>query len=331
MKARRRWALVLAGGDGKRLQALTREITGAPIPKQYCCINNGRSLLQATLSRTEEFTPAARTFVIVNKGHLPLASTQLGSIPERNVIVQPENRDTGPGVLLSLRYIVRRDPAGLLAVFPSDHYVDDAAAFLAHVNRAVEIVAQLPQKVALVGIPPDRAEPGYGYVLPAGPLRLRGAAPAFHVAAFQEKPSPDMARCLVSQGAMWNSFVMVFSVSRMIELLQERLPDTVARFDGVLNGTTAAAQAYRDLAPWNFSRDFLCHIPQHLVLVQAGGTGWSDWGTRESVMRTMAALGGEMASRSFRTKANEHGRWIASAEWQAEDEPTGRVGNATRP
>ena len=29
------WALVLAGGDGRRLQDLTRRIAGAPIPKQY--------------------------------------------------------------------------------------------------------------------------------------------------------------------------------------------------------------------------------------------------------------------------------------------------------
>ncbi len=333
MKTKRRWALILAGGDGKRLQALTRAISGRPIPKQYCSITGGRSLLQATLSRIQGFTAAQRTAVIINKDHLPLALPQLESIPDQNVIVQPANRDTGPGLLLSLRYVVRRDPEAVLAVFPSDHYVGDAGAFLAHVNRAVEIVAQLPHKIALVGIPPDRAEPGYGYVLPAGPLALGSVAPAFHVAAFQEKPSAEMARRLVSQGAMWNSFVMVFGVSRMLELLRERLPDPVARFDGVLGDATATAKAYGDLLPWNFSRDFLCHIPEHLVVVEAGGTGWSDWGTPESVMRTVAALGPAASvssmDRFLRPRGSGQGWSLQSAksdtaastpaEWHAED------------
>jgi hypothetical protein len=36
------WALVLAGGDGRRLQDFTRRIAGAPIPKQYCRIAGDR-------------------------------------------------------------------------------------------------------------------------------------------------------------------------------------------------------------------------------------------------------------------------------------------------
>jgi hypothetical protein len=45
------WALVLAGGDGTRLQGVTRMIAGAPIPKQYCRILGSRLLLEATLRR----------------------------------------------------------------------------------------------------------------------------------------------------------------------------------------------------------------------------------------------------------------------------------------
>ena len=37
-------ALLLAGGDGTRLQAFTAQLMGAPIPKQYCPLMHGRSL-----------------------------------------------------------------------------------------------------------------------------------------------------------------------------------------------------------------------------------------------------------------------------------------------
>ena len=98
----RLWALVLAGGDGTRLQPLTRLIAGAPIPKQYCRIIGSRSLLEATLARVAPLVPPERMLAIVNRGHMELARPQLATIPGANVLVQPRNLDTGPGILVSL-------------------------------------------------------------------------------------------------------------------------------------------------------------------------------------------------------------------------------------
>ena len=83
--ADRLWALVLAGGDGTRLQALTRLIAGAPIPKQYCRIVGDRSLLETTLARIAPLVRRERTLAIVNRGHLSLARPQLAAIPTSNV------------------------------------------------------------------------------------------------------------------------------------------------------------------------------------------------------------------------------------------------------
>src|SRR5437867_5873226 len=85
----RLWALVLAGGDGTRLQALTRLIAGAPIPKEYCRIVGDRSLLETTLARIAPLVPRERTLAVVNRGHLPLARPQVAAIPASNVLVQP--------------------------------------------------------------------------------------------------------------------------------------------------------------------------------------------------------------------------------------------------
>ena len=68
------WALVLAGGDGTRLQSLTHLISGAPIPKQYCRILGPRSLLETTLSRVAPLVSAERTLAIINRDHLAIAA-----------------------------------------------------------------------------------------------------------------------------------------------------------------------------------------------------------------------------------------------------------------
>jgi len=54
--------------------------------------------------------------------------------------------------------------------------------------------------------------------------------------------------------------------------------------------TGRLAAAYDRLAAWNFSRDFLARVPQHLMVARAGDLGWSDWGTLEAIERTLAAL-----------------------------------------
>jgi mannose-1-phosphate guanylyltransferase len=273
-----RWALVLAGGDGRRLQRLTRRIAGAPIPKQYCRITGDRSLLEATLQRVARFAPRERTLVIVNRDHLPLARSQVRGLPPGNLLVQPSNRDTGPGLLFSLLALARREPAAQVAVFPSDHWVEDDARFVAHVARASRFVADHPEKIALLGIRPDRPDPGYGYVVPAQRLVLPGAA--FQVAHFVEKPEPAVAEHLVRAGALWNAFVLVCGVDRLLGLIERRRPADAA----------AMRVGRHDVAPWNFSSDLLAHVPQHLVTFRVGDTGWSDWGTEDAIERTFAAL-----------------------------------------
>ena len=144
----RLWALVLAGGDGTRLAPLTRLIAGLPIPKQYCRLLGDRSLLEATLDRIAPLVPRTRTLVIVNRGHLSLARPQLRRIPSANVVVQPRNRDTGPGLVTSLLALEHREPKATAAVFPSDHHVRDQAAFRRRVAEMRSVVAQHPDTAA---------------------------------------------------------------------------------------------------------------------------------------------------------------------------------------
>ncbi|MBN2339617.1 MAG: hypothetical protein JXP48_13905 [Acidobacteria bacterium] len=281
-------SLLLAGGDGTRLRDLTREVAGRPIPKQYCRLLRGSSLLEATLARARRFSTRANIRVVVNRDHLELAREQLRDLPEDSIFIQPHNLDTGPGLLFSLLQIERATPDAVVAAFPTDHYVEDDGAFIRHVRRAAAAIARMPDRIAILGAAPDRPETGYGYILPAGAAGMGDGI--FNVEAFTEKPDLPAAGALIARGGLWNTFVMVFRLSRMMDLLARFAPEGFGPMLALRDAPEKAADIYASIRAWNFSTHFLARIPRHLLMVEVTGVGWSDWGTRESIERTYRTL-----------------------------------------
>ena len=121
------WGLVLAAGDGRRLQALTTKTDGLAVPKQFCALRSGPSLLSEALQRARKVAAPQRICTIVAEQHRRFWLGHLDSVRADNVIVQPRNRGTAHGILLPLLRILEVDPAARILVLPSDHYVRDEA------------------------------------------------------------------------------------------------------------------------------------------------------------------------------------------------------------
>jgi mannose-1-phosphate guanylyltransferase len=226
--------------------------------------------------------------VVINEDHVDLAKDHVNTLPGSNVFVQPQNRDTGPGMVFALLKLERAYGDATVAVFPTDHYIDRNWAFIAHVMRAVNTISDCPDKIGVLGVVPDRPETGYGYIIPAEPVRTQGKA--YAVAAFTEKPNSQIAQDIVARGGLWNTFVMIFRISRMLELLQQTVPQEFGKLLILRNYPENAVELYRAITPWNFSTHVLARIPQHLIVFRVGNVSWSDWGTRESIERTYKAL-----------------------------------------
>ena len=94
------WAIVLAGGEGSRLQSLVRLVHEEPLPKQFATLVGSRSLLQTTIERVRALAPPDRTMVVVSRGQEALARRQLADWKDIEIVAQPENRGTALGILL---------------------------------------------------------------------------------------------------------------------------------------------------------------------------------------------------------------------------------------
>jgi mannose-1-phosphate guanylyltransferase len=285
-----RWALVLAGGDGTRLQGLTRRITGRPIPKQYCRIVGERSLLESTLERVSCVVPPRRILVVVNEDHLAIARDHLSAVPSENVLVQPCNRDTGPGLALALLHLRERDPNADVAVFPSDHFIRSLPGFVSSLAAMRRALGADPEKIVLLGIRPDRPDPGLGYIVP-GASPVPSAADAVPVLRFEEKPTRPRATTIIGQGALWSSFIMLFRVERMLDVLWSTCADEMKGMAALVRSPETRRSRYPSLPAWNFSREVLARRTEDLVAVAAENLGWSDWGTPHAVLETVRDLG----------------------------------------
>jgi mannose-1-phosphate guanylyltransferase len=286
------WAIVLAGGEGRRLSELTRKLHGEDRPKQFAEIEGRRSLLQETMDRIAPLVPAERTVVVVHGGYEDLARRQLEPFTGVEIVAQPANRDTGPGVLLPLARVMAHDSNAIIAVFPSDHHVVEKAPFLAAIRTAVEAAARHPMRVFLLGATPTGPETEYGWIVPDPKVDDDEPDEVRRVLAFVEKPDAITATRLCDTGALWNTFVLVGSAQAYWNLARHLLPNHAAMFTVYaieVGGPREAAMReliYRLMKPANFSHEILERTGD-LGVVRLAGSGWSDWGTPRRVFRSL--------------------------------------------
>src|SRR6266545_1670552 len=128
------WALILGGGDGKRLQPLTSRIAGDSRPKQFCPIFEGETLLDRTRRRVDLLVRPDRQVIAVTRTHELYYRRLFKELAPSCLVVQPANRGTGPGILYPLLRIMELAGNVPLAIFPSYHYVSNDRLFMDHVD-----------------------------------------------------------------------------------------------------------------------------------------------------------------------------------------------------
>lgn len=282
--ARSRWGVILAGGDGTRLQPLTRLACGEDRPKQFCPLLGGETLLAHTQQRISGIIDPDRVLFVLTKKHERFYQKELAYVPAIQKIVQPHNQGTLPAILWSLLYLFRGDEGALVAFFPSDHYFANEDAFIATVEDAFNYVGQERGAVILLGAGAERPETGYGWIEPGSPAASELPGSFVPVRRFWEKPSLEIAGELLKQGCLWNTFVMVGSVGAFLGMIRQTAPVLFKTFKAVLLGSEFESEeqkmhsVYAGLDPTDFSRKVLALSTDSLLVANCGEVGWSDLG-----------------------------------------------------
>jgi mannose-1-phosphate guanylyltransferase len=287
----KRWAIVLAGGEGERLRPFIKRWLGRHRPKQYCAFSGGKTMLEHTFSRAAGLVPPERTLTVIGRGHRDFLgpASSYGRIVE-----QPDNRDTAPGLFLPALHVLEADPEATLLIFPSDHFIAPGGVFLDRMRQAVELAERREDRLILLGAVPDGPETDFGWIEP-GPLDADdGSRP---VASFLEKPNERDAAMFFRDAYLWNTMIMAVKARTLWRMGRRLLPALIKTLEGLRGalGTSreaaALAKAYERMPPINFSKAILERCPEETLVMPMHGVEWSDWGRPARISQTLRHSG----------------------------------------
>jgi len=203
--------VILCGGVGSRLWPLSR----STYPKQFIILTGSESLFQQAVMRVRQLRAIDfninDTLVVTNEEHRFIALEQLKKLDDTSakLFLEPVGRNTAPALTMSAMLAQQDDKDPVLVVTPSDQIVRDTDDFVKALSNCIKAANE--KSIVIMGITPDKAETGYGYIkhdLKAGQFN------DFDVEQFIEKPSLEKAEQYVqSKDYLWNGGIFVVKAS----------------------------------------------------------------------------------------------------------------------
>ncbi len=271
--------VILSGGAGTRLWPMSRP----EMPKQMLALTAEETMLQLTAMRTRDRSNFAKPIVVANAAHADMIEAQLETVgvAAQALILEPAGRNTAPAIALAA--IAAGGGEQPLLVMPSDHVINDVAAFHAAIERALPMVRD--GWLVTFGIDPRAPETGYGWIK-RGEERDPGV---FRVAHFVEKPPLDRAEAMLAAGDhYWNGGIFLFRADCYLAALEHHAPEMLTAVRQSMAGATRThTRIMPDAAAFAASPadsiDYAVMEKADRVAVVPVSMGWSDVGSWDAL------------------------------------------------
>lgn len=223
-------AIIMAGGAGERFWPLSR----SKKPKQLLNLtNSGKNLIQEAIERVEGLIEKEDIFIITSEILQKPIRESLPELPPENIIAEPSKRNTAPCLALASAFIAEKYKAEFdtnqiaAAVLTADHLISPNDKFRETVTKALE-TASSTGDIVTIGIQPDRAETGYGYIEVREPFDSELSTKK--VIAFREKPNRYTAQDYLESGNYyWNSGMFFFRLDAFVSDMIKFMPQIGSR------------------------------------------------------------------------------------------------------
>lgn len=263
--------ILLSGGSGKRLWPLSNDIRS----KQFIKIfktgeNEYESMVQRVYRQIKKVDTDAKVTIATSKSQVSAIHNQLGD-GAVGISIEPCRRDTFPAIALATAYLHDVMGVGMdepVVVCPVDPYVEDD--YFAALKSLSDLAEKGTANLTLMGIEPTYPSEKYGYIIPEGKDNVSV------VRTFKEKPSEEVAKQYIAEGALWNGGVFAYKLGYVLNRAHELIDFT--DYQDLFN-------KYDTLTKISFDYAVVEHEQSIAVMRFAGE--WKDLGTWNTLTEAM--------------------------------------------
>jgi len=217
------YAVIMAGGTGKRLWPLSRQKR----PKQVLKLLDGQTLLRRCYERLSPIFDTRNIIVLTNADYADVVRENLSELPFNNVIAEPAVRDTAGAIGLVSTVLTKYDPEATIAVVTADQVIKPAEVLQQALKDALVFVNNNPDDMITFGIQPTFASTSLGYIKCNNAREYPDCKnKIYSVEAFKEKPDEKEAKEYLNTGQyFWNSGMFVWKAKTILANLAKFLPE----------------------------------------------------------------------------------------------------------
>ncbi|WP_368236420.1 mannose-1-phosphate guanylyltransferase [Clostridium perfringens] len=278
-------ALIMAGGKGTRFWPLSTEKK----PKQFLNLIGDKTMIQMTVDRIRPIIPIERIFVCTGDSYVDLVKSQLPDIPEKNIIVEPEGRNTAPCIALSAMIIKKYYNDATMVVLPSDHLIKDQDSFRNILLDGEKYLKENDKAILTLGMTPNRPETGYGYIKFSKDKTYINNNEVIKVDKFVEKPNLEKALEYLADGSyLWNGGMFIWTVNNILDQIKEFIPKTYNALKNIEQINVNELQGYINEnygKTDSISVDYAILEKSNEIYVIPSDFGWDDVGSWEALDR----------------------------------------------
>ncbi|GAA0855797.1 mannose-1-phosphate guanylyltransferase [Clostridium nitritogenes] len=278
-------ALIMAGGKGTRFWPLSTEEK----PKQFLKLIGDNTMIQMTINRIKPIIPIERIFICTGERYVSLVKEQLPELPDRNIIIEPEGRNTAPCIALSALVINRYYKNATMVVLPSDHLIKNEDKFRNIILDGDEYLKDNNRAILTLGMTPNRPETGYGYIKFTNNKININKNEVIKVEKFVEKPSIEVAKEYLKDGSyLWNGGMFIWKVDNIITQIKRFSPST---YEALVEIESVEEERLQETINKNYgeteaiSVDYAVLEKSNDIYVIPSNINWDDIGTWKSVER----------------------------------------------
>lgn len=272
--------VIFCGGHGTRLWPISR----VSFPKPFVPLLRGKSFLQVTYARYRKVYSPEEIFISTEDRYLSFVRKQLPEVPKKNIILEPQRKDTLAAYGLAASIVNKYYPNEPVLFSWAKHLIGRESVFLNAVEAAGEYNRETGKAVSIDSRP---AFPSVhnGWVKKGKKLGHINGSEIFELEKQVEKPELAVAKKLFdSKEWLIHTGYKVWNTTKLLEYFREFQPDMheglqkIVSAWGTKNQNSVLKKEYDKFEKNSIDYGIFEKLPGDSVVTIDADMGWEDVG-----------------------------------------------------